>query len=325
MNEHRGGGAQFEHTMRIEGWRGISHSYALVNQWQILEFLRMPGLRLLHRDAPYSSGHWKRTVIPSGFAESDQAVIDALPDPPDAAVDSVLAISSPFHFPKDHQGARRLTFMVTEFGLDANCFTADCALDRFTAESNLIVAPSNWARDRIAEFGFDARAVHVVPHGVNTAVFHPTGPEDKRVNRRALGIEEDVIVFLNVGAPIWNKGVDLLVNAFARVRRAGRRACLIMKEQLDLYNLSSSAIVGDILRRHPDLITNDVLGSIKFFSANASFDQLRALYNIADCYVSPYRAEGFNLPVLESIACGVPVIVTEGGATDDFCSEDVAV
>ena len=45
---------------------------------------------------------------------------------------------------------------------------------------------------------------------------------------------------------------------------------------------------------------------------------------MADCYVSPYRAEGFNLPVLEAIACGTPVIVTEGGATDDFCPDGVA-
>jgi glycosyltransferase involved in cell wall biosynthesis len=38
----------------------------------------------------------------------------------------------------------------------------------------------------------------------------------------------------------------------------------------------------------------------------------------ADCYVSPYRAEGFNLPVLEAMACGVPVLCTAGGPTDEF-------
>ena len=42
------------------------------------------------------------------------------------------------------------------------------------------------------------------------------------------------------------------------------------------------------------------------------------LHNIADSYVSPYRAEGFNLPVLEAGACGVPVICTAGGPTDEF-------
>jgi glycosyltransferase involved in cell wall biosynthesis len=42
------------------------------------------------------------------------------------------------------------------------------------------------------------------------------------------------------------------------------------------------------------------------------------LLGAADCYVSPYRAEGFNMPVLEAMACGVPVICTAGGPTDDF-------
>jgi glycosyltransferase involved in cell wall biosynthesis len=48
------------------------------------------------------------------------------------------------------------------------------------------------------------------------------------------------------------------------------------------------------------------------------------LYQLADAYVSPYRAEGFNLPVLEAAACGIPIICTGGGPTDDFVTEEFA-
>jgi glycosyltransferase involved in cell wall biosynthesis len=41
--------------------------------------------------------------------------------------------------------------------------------------------------------------------------------------------------------------------------------------------------------------------------------------------VSPYQAEGFNMPVLEAAACGLPVICTAGGPTDDFVTEDFAL
>jgi len=48
------------------------------------------------------------------------------------------------------------------------------------------------------------------------------------------------------------------------------------------------------------------------------------LYQVADVYVSPYRAEGFNLPVLEAAACGIPIICTRGGPTDDFVTDEFA-
>jgi glycosyltransferase involved in cell wall biosynthesis len=43
-----------------------------------------------------------------------------------------------------------------------------------------------------------------------------------------------------------------------------------------------------------------------------------SLYRCANVYVAPYQSEGFNLPVLESMASGTPVIVPRGGCTDDF-------
>ncbi len=52
---------------------------------------------------------------------------------------------------------------------------------------------------------------------------------------------------------------------------------------------------------------------------------MAALYRAADACVSPYRAEGFNLPVLEAAASGLPVICTAGGATDDFVSDSFAL
>ena len=53
-----------------------------------------------------------------------------------------------------------------------------------------------------------------------------------------------------------------------------------------------------------------MLGSISVISTSLDQAQLRALYGMADAYVSPYRAEGFNLPVLEAMACGLPVVAT---------------
>src|SRR5204863_3469458 len=48
-------------------------------------------------------------------------------------------------------------------------------------------------------------------------------------------------------------------------------------------------------------------------------DALVELYRSCDVLVHPYRGEGFAMPVLEAMACGLPVIVTAGGPTDEFC------
>src|SRR5439155_23180433 len=55
------------------------------------------------------------------------------------------------------------------------------------------------------------------------------------------------------------------------------------------------------------------------------FAYMPTIYQLDDAYVSPYMAEGFNMPVLEAASCGCPVIVTAGGSTDDFTTDDFAL
>ncbi len=50
----------------------------------------------------------------------------------------------------------------------------------------------------------------------------------------------------------------------------------------------------------------------------SSNDYMGSLFRCSNVYIAPYQAEGFNLPVLESLASGTPVIVPKGGCTDDF-------
>lgn len=313
-------------SLLIEGWRGVNHSYALVNQNQILELLKLDGLHLFHRDLPFAFSHWSPSANDAGFAASDRALIGSVPEPVNEAVDCTYRICSPFRIGNADRARRTITFMVTELGLSDSSFDpASIGSHIFTSDRNLIVTPTRWSRERIVEFGFPEDKVAIVPHGVDTATFRPLDHTERAASRAGLNLSDEDIVFINIGAPLWNKGVDVLLRAFAILRGQGRRVLLFLKDQRDVYGMSVEGTVRAVAAQYPDLFTPETAAAIRLVPGNVTPSQLRLLYGMADAYAAPYRAEGFNLPTLEAIACGLPALVTRGGATDDFCDDDVAL
>ncbi len=303
----------------IEGWRGVHHSFAMVNQFQILSLLKRPGLRLFHRDLPMPLG-WTPGAQGAGLSVEDSARIAALGEmPPGEAMDAVYRICSPFRSGAPDDARRTISFMVTELGLGANSFVPDADRGFFTRDDNLVVTPSAWSRDRLAEAGIDPGRIRIVPHGVDASSFRPLDAAQRAAVRARLGFAPEEVVLLNIGGPFWNKGIDLLLEAFAHLRARGVPARLMLKDQSALYGVGVGDSVAAVGARCPSLLRQDTLAAISLVPGALDLAQLRELYGAADAYVSPYRAEGFNLPVLEAIAAGLPVIVTEGGATDGFC------
>ena len=67
------------------------------------------------------------------------------------------------------------------------------------------------------------------------------------------------------------------------------------------------------------------MSRILYIGDHLSYAKIAQIYQGADTYVSPYLAEGFNLTILEAAACGLPIICTEVGPTDDFTHPDFAL
>ncbi|HEY0265334.1 MAG TPA: glycosyltransferase family 4 protein [Rhizomicrobium sp.] len=300
----------------IQGWRGINHSYAMVNQFQLLELLRRPGLRLFHQDLPFATPHWNVRDNASGFSPAETARMLAVP-PPDGPVDAAFRIGFP---------VRAERIVERSF-----CF-ATCEMRRLLPGAFAmppdprvtLVTPSRWSRAGLVASGIPEKRVAVVPHGVDPALFHPPEPEARLAARRHFGFGTDEFVFLNVSAMTRNKGADLVLLAFAEVRRRHPNAVLVLKDQSRLYAASARKMIAAAMKAWPGRLRHAVDG-MRTLSENLPLPVLAALYGAADGYVSPYRAEGFNLPPLEAAACGLPVSVTAGGATDDYADDSFAL
>lgn len=308
----------------VEGWRGIHQSLSLVNQYQLLELGRQEGIELRHVDVPFSVPRWSNPENKAGFPFQAQQAIDAVQVPlPGEEFDAVYRIAMPFA--RSHVSARRrLNFVVSEFALRKFLFAdRERAVESLCDDGGLVVTPSNWARMKLLEFGFPEANVHVVPHGVSESIFFPLTPSERETVRSGFEIDDSEFVFLNLGSLTREKGLDVLIQGFSEVRRRHENARLMLKDTRGLTGLELEGFFQYYLANIGPL-ASEVLNSIYMVPPSMALDEMRQLYGVADCYVSPYRAEGFNLPVIEAIACGLPVIVTKGGATDDFCNPGVA-
>jgi glycosyltransferase involved in cell wall biosynthesis len=288
--------------------------------------MKVDDVALYHRDVPFVFPHWNAVSNQCGFDPKKRAALQDLrqPDPGIDRVDAVYRVCSPFRTGSGDALSDRptLTFMITELGLSSGDFHQDGHPSSVLAQDgNRIVTSTRWSRDRIVEYGFPTEHVDIAPLGVDERVFTRIWPSQRRHAREVLRVDENEILFLNIGAPLWTKGTDLLLQAFAVLRQRGLPVRLLMKDQSDLYGISPVQMLEKIGSQWPSSMRQSVLDAIMTVPHNLTPQQLHMLFGAADCYVSPYRAEGFNLPVLEAIACGLPTIVTQGGATDDFCDD----
>jgi glycosyltransferase involved in cell wall biosynthesis len=300
----------------VQGWRFIHHSYALVAQAHSVCLLRRGDVELRFQDLPFPAPDWQPS---RGILDPDDERALAELRGPDASFAPEVTLRFARDFAPPPSG-RAFVFDTPEFRALRPGVMRKLRAGAGAADRVHMLVPSRWAAEGYLRFGIAPERVHVVPHGVDPRVLHPD-PERRAEARRRLGADES-FVFMSVGAMTDNKGIDLLLRAFARVAQSQADVRLVLKGADDLYASRNS-----VQRALEALSTADrqaAASRIVYLGDRRSARDMADLLRAADVYVSPYLAEGFNLPVLEAAACGVPVICTAGGATDDFTAPSYA-
>ncbi|HEX3857848.1 MAG TPA: glycosyltransferase [Verrucomicrobiae bacterium] len=173
--------------------------------------------------------------------------------------------------------------------------------------------PSHFVRNCYIESGVASKKVFVVPNGIDAEKFHPQTAPMKLATQKKFK-------FLFVGGTIGRKGPDLLLQAFLINFTAADDVCLVIKD------FGGKSVYAGQTFEPQIRAAQSLPDAPEILYLNEEFppDVLPGLYIACDCLALPYRGEGFGLPVLEAMACGLPVIVTAGGATDDFVRDEFA-
>jgi glycosyltransferase involved in cell wall biosynthesis len=159
-----------------------------------------------------------------------------------------------------------------------------------------IVATSRWLADQTKQSLLLGRfPVTIIPNMIDATVF---APRDRHFSRDALGLPRDAKVVLFVSDFVTNKrkGLALLAQAVEDLQGLGTVVLLTIGS-------GKPGLAPSIRHLHWGQISND-----RFLSV---------IYSAADVFVIPSMQESFGLTVLESMACGTPVVGFAVGGIQD--------
>ena len=169
--------------------------------------------------------------------------------------------------------------------------------------------PSEFNRDGFLRSGLK-KPVHVIPLGVDTDYFHP--------GVAACPNPAGEYVFLSLFEWGERKEPWLLLKAFSEEFSAREPVRLLCK----IMNRDPGVKLKEEIRR---LRLRESGGRISYlFNLEFEHYQLGALYRSADCFVTASRGEGWDMPLMEAMACGLPAIATDWGAHHEFVHPGIA-
>ncbi|HKM81466.1 MAG TPA: glycosyltransferase family 4 protein [Candidatus Acidoferrum sp.] len=154
---------------------------------------------------------------------------------------------------------------------------------------------------------FGRRDAVVAPNGVDLSLFSPASRLALRDTAlRRLGYFPDDIVLLLIGNDWRNKGLPTLLEAMSRLNHPTLRLSVV----------GSDTPAGFLHQVQSLQLSNRV----KFFPETS---EILAFYAAADIYAAPSLEDSFNLPVLEAMACGLPVLVSRLAGISDYIADGV--
>jgi glycosyltransferase involved in cell wall biosynthesis len=257
-------------------------------EWTILED-RNPVSRLI----------WEQTLFPQLIKRSGVDLLHSMhyTRPVRLPCASVVTFHDMtfFLYPELHTRAKRLFFPLA---IRASARQADA----------LTAVSESTRQDAIRILGISPEKIAATQLGVDPA-FRPINDAGfKRVIAEKYDLPERFILYVGLLEP--RKNLPMLIRAYKRLIDGGENFKLVL--------------VGRYGWRYEELlrqINNLDLEGMVHFTGYVSQEDLPLVYNLSSLFVYPTLYEGFGLPALEAMACGVPVITTDVSSLPEIVGE----
>jgi glycosyltransferase involved in cell wall biosynthesis len=182
-------------------------------------------------------------------------------------------------------------------------------MPRFLAQADHIITISeSTRRDVLKHYRLDPAKIDVIPEGVEPRFTPAVGAEQVNAVRQAYDLPARFILFVGTIEP--RKNLMTLLEAFAALR--------VKHPQVGLVIAGGK---GWLYQSFFDRLSALGLQDVVKLTGFVADEQLPALLNAAEVFAFPSHFEGFGLPPLEAMACGVPVVCSNASSLPEVVGE----
>ena len=185
-------------------------------------------------------------------------------------------------------------------------------------EYDFLWVPSEFHVDAFARSGVDASKLRVLPEAIDAELYrqsaHPLWPGDD-------------FGFTFLSTFVWQprKAWDILLEAYSREFASDENVSLILKVFPDRRQSPADieAEAWGFIQNRLGL-SREEAPALRFLHDSIPVNDMPRLYHSADCFVLPTRGEGWGRPLMEAMACGLPVVAPTFGGQSAFMNSDNA-
>jgi glycosyltransferase involved in cell wall biosynthesis len=170
----------------------------------------------------------------------------------------------------------------------------------------ILIGDCEAVKNKAIQFNFSENRIVLFPWGIDLQLFYPG---DNAKLRTKLGWQDKFVI---ISVRSWEKiyGVDVVARGFAEALKSKPDLRLIL-----LGNGSQEDLIKSIF-------DESKIGDRVFFGGVIDQKELPGYYRASDLYISASYSDGSSVSLMEALACGIPVLVSDIPGNKEWIDQD---